>query len=428
MMNSLGFARTQVLAVASFALVCLVPLASLAQDKMAAKDPLDSPIPMMAPAAAVDSAKKSETAAVPSVTAAPAAAEPAPAPASAPQPSDAQPPSLMDVIGDTVNKATDAATSVLPVPSPKKQALANFDEPPAMTGMDLPVNGADVSVDGQAPDPVDQFKQEAFDAMLTGLMPLDPPQIRTAFKRLDLNQKALEEPLNYPKPEVAFTTISLDPGATPLTFKLATNHVTTVSFLDMTGTPWPIQDVSWTGNFEVKAPTGSNDEKLQVFPNLLRIVPMSEYAFGNMSIRVLGLQTPITFTLRTNRDIVQYRLDIRIPEMGPFATPPLIQNSVTGLQAGDAVLTRVMEGVMPSDAEKLTVAGVDGRTSVYRLGGMVYVRTPLTLLSPGWNSSIRSADGMNVYAINNDAPVLLLSEGGQMVRAQVSESEGDSNE
>ena len=72
---------------------------------------------------------------------------------------------------------------------------------------------------------------------------------------------------------------------------------------------------------------------------------------------------------------------------------------------------------------RLDVEGVDGRTSAYRYNDLVYVRTPLTLLSPGWNSSATSADGTRVYEID-DAPVLLLSDRGRMVRARLS-SRGD---
>jgi len=66
------------------------------------------------------------------------------------------------------------------------------------------------------------------------------------------------------------------------------------------------------------------------------------------------------------------------------------------------------------------VSGVDSRTAVYRANGVTYLRTPLTLLSPGWSASVKSADGTTVYVVNN-SPVFLLSDRGQMVRAVVQE-------
>ena len=138
------------------------------------------------------------------------------------------------------------------------------------------------------------------------------------------------------------------------------------------------------------------------------------------------MPTPVTFTLRTQREVVQYRLDIRIPETGPLSRPPLIDTGADGLTAGDGTLTRVLEGIMPQDAVRLSLEGpgIDGRTSAYEFGGVTYVRTPLTLLSPSWSSSVKSADGMNVYKLGA-APVILLSDQGRVVRVQLSAPEGD---
>lgn len=270
-----------------------------------------------------------------------------------------------------------------------------------------------------------ELRGKAYESMMKATLPMTPPELRDAFERIDINQKAIEEPLAYPKPEVSFTTISLDPGATPLTFKLATGHVTTVSFLDVTGQPWPIKDVTWAGNFDVKSSSdGSSDSRFPSYPNLMQIIPMSEYAYGNMVVRLVGLATPATFTLRTNREVVQYRLDLRVPENGPLALPPIINTASNTLEAGDTTLTRIMEGILPSSAQKMSVEGADGRTTAYQVDGSLYVRTPLTLLSPGWTGSVKSADGMNVYALDA-VPVLLLSDQGQMVRASLSETKGN---
>jgi intracellular multiplication protein IcmK len=66
----------------------------------------------------------------------------------------------------------------------------------------------------------------------------------------------------------------------------------------------------------------------------------------------------------------------------------------------------------------MKVDGVDGRTTVWKIAETVYLRTPLTLLSPAWNASAASADGMNVYTLE-DTPVILLSDQGRMVKARI---------
>lgn len=273
---------------------------------------------------------------------------------------------------------------------------------------------------GESPEErKEQARKEAFDAALEGLLPLRPGEIRALLERFDRTQESVETPVYpNPKPEVVVQNISLDPGSEPPVVKMAYGQVTTVNFLDSTGAPWPVQDVSWAGNFEIiQVEQGGTDASR--FTHMFRISPQSEFAYGNMSITMTGLRTPVILTLETNRDVVHYRFDAVLPGYGPLAEAPLIDNGIT-TAAGGEDMSLMLEGVVPSKATKLNVSGVDGRTSAYRYNDLVYVRTPLTLLSPGWSSSTSSADGTRVYEIN-DAPVLLLSDHGRMVRAKLSD-------
>ena len=291
-------------------------------------------------------------------------------------------------------------------------------------GMELPVDSllpGSVGVAGTAavpektPEEIEsEIREDAFNAALTGILPLEPHEIRKVLKRYDQTQEASEIPIyDYPEPQVVVKNVSLDPGVSPVEIKVATGHVTTLNVVDISGAPWPIQDVTWAGNFEIVQPeTGGH---------VIRITPMSEFAYGNISIRMLELKTPITFVLRAHRDEVYYRIDARLPQYGPLATPPIIDGGIT-IAAGNPSMTAVLDGVPPDQARKMEVTGVDGRTTAFNYNGMVYVRTPLTLLSPAWSGSIKSADGMNVYTLEK-APVLLLSDQGRMVRARLSEKD-----
>jgi intracellular multiplication protein IcmK len=157
--------------------------------------------------------------------------------------------------------------------------------------------------------------------------------------------------------------------------------------------------------------------------NVVRITPSSAHNIGNMSIRLVSLITPVTFTLRTGLDTVDYRFDVRIPKLGPLAKVPLIEHGgLKSVVGGDENLVQMLDGTPPSGAEKLKVEGTDGRSSAWRMSGRLYLRTPLTLLSPAWSSSVSSADGMNVYVLNN-TPVILLSDEGRVVRASIAASE-----
>jgi intracellular multiplication protein IcmK len=278
---------------------------------------------------------------------------------------------------------------------------------------------ADLNKREPTPEEIEQqVRKEAFDAALTGLLPMRPEEIRKMLETYDKTREAMEKPIYpYPEPELVVQTVSLDPGSKPPTMKVAVNHVSTLNILDITGEPWPVEDITFAGQFEIVEPKEGS--------HVIRIIPMAEFSRGNLVVRLLDLKTPVVFTVETHRDVVQYRFDARIPEFGPYAQAPLIKGGVT-LTAGSSLLNQILDGVPPEGAEKLMVSGVDGRTTAYVYQSNTYVRTPLTLLSPGWAESVSSADGMNVYSLKT-SPVLLLSDGGQMVRAHVSK-EGLSNE
>ncbi len=311
------------------------------------------------------------------------------------------------------------------VPAPDvSQVSAPVIPPPAITppaavptnpGMALPTDDAALQALENDPAVLEQaMRKEAYDASVSGLMPLKPDEIKSFLREYRDNQEAVESPIDKPPtPEMGITTVSLDPGATPAVIDLAIGHVTTLNIVDVSGQPWPVQDLGWAGNFEILQPEQGS--------HVIRITPNSEFAYGNLSMRLVGLNTPIIMSLKTAKDKVYYRLDVRVPDYGPKATPPIIDAGIT-TKAGDKTLTSVLEGIMPDKAVRMVVDGVDGRTSAYTLNGLTYVRTPYTLLSPAWTASVKSADGTNVYAIE-DAPVLLLSDKGKMVRATLREQE-----
>lgn len=266
----------------------------------------------------------------------------------------------------------------------------------------------------------EEVRSQAFEAALQGLLPLRPEEIRILLERFDRTQESVETPI-YPPPKPLMTvdTLTMDPGSVPTVIKTGLGHITVVNFIDITGKPWPIREISWAGDFEIMQSTPDAGEG--EYQNVLNITPGTEYARGNISVEMVGLQTPIIMIMETNRDEVHYRFDATIPEQGPFAEVPLIDTGIT-LAAGRADISGMLQGMVPNSASKLNVAGVDGRTSAYSYNGMTYLRTPLTLLSPGWKNSATSADGMRVYEIQN-TPVVLLSENGKMVRAQLSDRE-----
>lgn len=345
---------------------------------------------------------------------APAAADSEPDSKSLPPEAEA-PPSLADYLNKTAgtNDSGESSSS-----APSNPAAAPSGMEPTMDMNALVQGGApplEVSPEVAKAEADASIRKEAFGIASDQLMPLKPNEIRRMLELYDETKQASETPVYpTPEPESSFQGISLDPGSKPLVIKTAIGNVTTVSIVDLTGQPWPIQDLTWAGDFQIEQPESGS--------HMLRITPTSEFASGNVSMRLLGLNPPVIFTLKAERKTVHVRLDVQIPEIGPKGVLPPMEVPVS-TKAGDDFMTSVLVGVVKGkDTTQLKVDGIDGRTTAFSKGGMLYVRTPYTMLSPAWSSSVQSGDGTKVYALNF-SPVILLSDKGKMVRAYLSHKE-----
>jgi intracellular multiplication protein IcmK len=251
--------------------------------------------------------------------------------------------------------------------------------------------------------------RQSYDRATNGLLPLSPDQIHDFMRRLEDTQKAAQPPSSGPpKGDVKLVTLSLEPGVDPPEINVAAGYVTTITLIDATGEPWPILDAAVGGNFEV-SPTSASS-------HVVRITPLTRLGTGNLSVVLKELSTPIIFRLNAGGPTVDMRYDARVPLPGPGAKLPLIDRP--RLEAGDQAIILVLDNAPPSGAKRIKVNGVDARTMAWMIDDHVYVRTPLTLLSPAWDASVSSADGMTVYEIG-DAPILLMSDNGAMIRARL---------
>ncbi len=279
---------------------------------------------------------------------------------------------------------------------------------------------ADNEIFGQESTPEDleaEIREEAFNAAVNGFLPIRPDEIRRFLEIYDEVKQASNTPVYpYPRPENKVQEISLDPADPPEVIKLATGHVTHLAFYDITGERWPINAYTFAGDFELNPPDEGGSS--------IRIIPMSDFAYGNIVVQLSKFKTPIIFTLQAQREIAHARYEAIIPELGPFAKPGLIAGNGPKTTAGSYQVVSVLDGTPPESAKLMDVTGADSRTKAYDLEGSVYLRTPHTLISPAWSQSATSGDGMNVYVLKK-TPVVLLSEKGKIIRTFINDKEND---
>lgn len=249
----------------------------------------------------------------------------------------------------------------------------------------------------------------AFAQMVRNLMPLNPEQVVTLRNMFDKTQQAVSQyPGIPPKPTSSSILVNMSPGAAPPVIRLRAGYVTSLVFLDSTGQPWPVVGYDLGNpkafNIQPNAPDGKSDT--------LILQALDRYEQGNLAVMLKDENTPVMLTLIPGQRAVDYRVDLRIPGLGPNATV-----SMNGLpQAESPVLMNFLDGVAPTGAKMLTISGAPAQAWLY--GGHLFLRTRVTVLSPGWISSMSSPDGTHVYELVK-TPVILASQRGQMVELSI---------
>ena len=248
----------------------------------------------------------------------------------------------------------------------------------------------------------------AFESTKEQLFPLSPEQYIQLKQSYHTHEYAKASPAGTPpKPTATSQFVNLSPGSTPPVIRLSQGFVSSLVFLDSTGAPWPISayDLGDPAAFNIQWDKTSNT---------LMIQASKLYTYGNLAVRLQGLNTPVMLTLIPGQKAVDYRVDLRIQGYGPNAKQLPLEQGLP--PSANDILLHVLEGVPPPGSTRLTVSGGDARAWMYR--DKMYVRTNLTILSPGWVASMTSADGMHAYEMQQ-SPVILVSWHGKVMHLKV---------
>lgn len=284
------------------------------------------------------------------------------------------------------------------VPGAPDQGLA--PNPGGGPGASNPNNAGKVSTQ--------DLRNKAFNDMVQNQLPMSPDQIQKLRSLFNQTQFAVAStPGVPPKPTATSQLVNLAPGSTPPVIRLAQGFVSSLVFIDSTGAPWPID------NYDIGNPSAFNIQ-WNKSDNTLMIQATTLYTYGNLAVRLQGLNTPVMLTLVPGQKDVDYRVDLRIQGTGPNAAPI----PVVGLPCpANPELLGVLDGVPPTGSSAVQVAGCGGVQAWIR-GDQLFVRTRYTILSPGWISTMSSADGMKAYLMPK-TPLLLAAENGKVTQLKI---------
>jgi intracellular multiplication protein IcmK len=255
-------------------------------------------------------------------------------------------------------------------------------------------------------------KDRLVESAIKSIAPLTPEQVREVRRRIDQIDQATDSPLMDVHPVTRSVGVSLKSGEMPVRLSVAPGWLSTLTFSDVTGQPWPVHVVT-NGNpdaYDVKSSGPQNET------NIITISARRAHVPSNFSVLLLGAKVPLLVTLDPSSSNVDYRVDARVDQRGPNA----IYDSVTGTSlapTNDSTMLQFLDGVAPSGARELKSSN-SRDLQAWMYGDLMYVRTSMDLLSPAYTAKHSNASGVKVFVLN-EVPVLLVSDGGRTSYVQV---------
>ncbi|MCL2875786.1 MAG: DotH/IcmK family type IV secretion protein [Betaproteobacteria bacterium] len=232
------------------------------------------------------------------------------------------------------------------------------------------------------------------------------PEQSARLKQIYLDrQSAKATPyVNLPNPVTRTLAVNLDPGVSPAVLRLARGQLTSVVFSDTTGNPWIIEEVGLNRTLF----TDGGSQQREKPTNVLTIEPNTPMAYGNISIILRGLPTPVIFILASGQSDVDMRVDAKVPGRNPDATEKI---EITGMPAIDVDLGYFLDGVPPKAAKRLKVSGFPD-TEAWLYKGKMYVRTAGDAMYPAYLARARSTSGVSVYRFETKYPSVTVTANG----------------
>ncbi|MHB1285533.1 MAG: DotH/IcmK family type IV secretion protein [Leptospirales bacterium] len=261
------------------------------------------------------------------------------------------------------------------------------------------------------PDPA-LFHKAAVRETIHKNFPLTPEDIRLLKRTLYETQKAVHG--SPPVGRAVSLQVSLDPGASFPVVHLVPGIASTITVVDATGAPWPIEDVI-VGNsksFPVRRMSTSNGVVIE---------PKNNVGWTSLSLVMKGRGTPAVLKLVDSDHVSDTRVTARIEGRGPNAITPLFR------EPKPIVSSRILaflDGIPPSEARSIPVHGTKDMEA-WRFGSRLFVRTHMDVLAPAWNETVAGPNGMKLYVFSPVSVITAAGEDGEMVTVELGEGDAD---
>lgn len=265
--------------------------------------------------------------------------------------------------------------------------------PPAASG-DITAPLRATAPDGSAV-PLPDSSPEAY---ATGqVAPLNRQQIEDIASAYDqVKRGRAYQPVSV-VPRISSQTVNLSPGSSLPLLRTSVSQGSTITFIDNTGAPWK----------QAAPPFNANEAGFYVAyipdSNVITVQARRQYDSGSITVYLKGLTVPVVINVNSGEpdvmdkaQVIDSRLDLRLPRRGPDAKPVVEGDNKIGLY--DDELQAFLDGTPPSDAKRLTTTGNVPDTEVWSKGDDMYIRTR-SEIRDGFERTLSSGDGTLLYRL-----------------------------
>ena len=151
--------------------------------------------------------------------------------------------------------------------------------------------------------------------------------------------------------------------------------------------------------------------------NVITVFPKVHASRGrNLVVSLENGSMPVIFDLNTGGEpTVDYRVDVTVRQKGPNAKSDYVVDSIS--PTDDSIMQQFINDTPPDKAKMLKTS--NSAVEAWRYESMMYLRTPLEVLSPGpLRRSVGNISGVHVYAMV-DAPTVILSQDGRTTTVSI---------
>ncbi len=265
-------------------------------------------------------------------------------------------------------------------------------------------------------------KNKAFERTLKGQFPMTTDQIMKFKQRMKDTKRTLHRGDPPPLMNSRTRRLRFETGGVLPIVRIAPGYVTTISFFDCTGQPWPVTSVV-LGNpnyYSVKRP-----EKQK---NVITVSALKKYVDSNLALTFKGQDMPATIQLKTvsgekeTDSLVVFRADRRGPNaveptIGPEPEPTLdsvLVSFLDNVPPESAKRMRLMPGPMSGSYDPEKAENVKN-IALWSYKDSLYLRTRDPLVWPAWNTIAKGPGGVRVYKLSKVPSLMLSRSGGSVV-------------